>query len=123
MRIMSSCVVLLLVITGCSLGESEARRRVGHWDRYPEFRACVKQAVPEDSKYVQKYQSCIKLDVLNDRVMNCVRDITPKRQLDNVMICQQQLRDLVAYGTPNQGLQEPSEAWTPGIGNVLSVLF
>jgi hypothetical protein len=123
MRIRSAWAVVLLVIAGCSLGESEARRRVGHWERYPEFRSCVKEAVPEDRKYGQEYQSCIQLEIVNEQAMRCVRDITPARELGQIEICERQLRDLVAYGAPTKGPEEPSEAWAGPVGNLLSILF
>ena len=125
MKPISLWAVGLLIFAGCSLGEAQAARRLGRWERYPEFRACIKQAAADNPNYGQKYESCLKLEVVDDEAMRCVQDITPVEDLSQVKICQQQLGDLLAYGSPSESAQtEPSGAWAgPGIGGLLFLIF
>jgi hypothetical protein len=111
------CSVLLMAI-GCSLEEAQANRRVGLWDRHPEFRACIRQAVPNQVDYGEVYEACIRRDGEDTQAMECVRNQTPLEDLGQVKMCQRQLQDLVAYGDPNQSSDgEPSAAWAgPRIG-------
>jgi hypothetical protein len=125
MKPISLCAVGLLIFAGCSLGEAQATRRMGRWERYPEFRACIKQAAADNPNYGQKYESCLKLEVVDEEAMRCVQDITPVGDLSQVKMCQRQLGDLLAYGSPSERAQtEPSGAWAgPGIGSLLFLIF
>jgi hypothetical protein len=111
------CSVLFLVC-GCSLGEAQATRRVGLWEGHPEFRACIRQAVPTQVHYAEVYKACLGLEEEDDQAMECVKDKTPLEDLLQVKMCQRQLQDQVAYGTPNQRSEsEPSATWAgPGFG-------
>lgn len=108
----------LLLMCGCSLSEAQATRRVGLWEGHPEFRACIRQAVPTEVHYVEVYKACLGLEEEDAEAMECVKDKTPLEDLWQVKMCQRQLRDQVAYGTPNQRAEsEPSGTWAgPGIG-------
>ena len=97
------CSVLFLVC-GCSLGEAQATRRVGLWEGHPEFRACIRQAVPTQVHYAEVYKACLGLEEEDDQAMECVKDKTPLEDLLQVKMCQRQLRDQVAYGTPNRAV-------------------
>ena len=122
MKPISLWAVGLLIFAGCSLGEAQATRRLGRWERYPEFRACIKQAAADDPNYGQKYESCLKLEVVDDEAMRCVQHITPVKDLSQVKMCQQQLGDLLAYGSPSESAQtEPSGAWhwEPVVSDIL----
>ncbi len=113
-----------LIVSGCSLNEAQAARRVGHWERYPDFRACIVRAVPEHPSYCRQYESCLRLAVVDKEAMKCVQSVTPIEDLAQVEMCQRQLQDLIAYGSPNEGPHKPSDAWAgPGIGNMMMILF
>jgi len=117
-------VVGFLIVSGCSLGEAQTARRIGQWERYPDFRACIGQAVPEHPNYSQMYESCIKLAVVDEEATKCAQSMTPIGDVAQVEMCQRQLRDQIAYGSPNDGPHKPSDAWAgPGIGNILIILF
>lgn len=124
MRLMSWWLAGFLIVSGCSLDEAQTARRIGHWERYPDFRACIGRAVPEHPGYSQQYESCLKLAVVDEEAMKCVQSMTPSRDLAQVEICQRQLRDQIAYGSPKDGAHKPSDAWAgPGIGNILIIIF
>jgi len=108
----------LLLMCGCSLGEAQATRRVGLWEGHPEFRACIRQAVPTEVHYVEVFKACLGLEEEDAQAMECVKDKTPLADLWQVKMCQRQLQDQVAYGAPDQRSEsEPSGAWAgPGIG-------
>ena len=110
--------LVLLMTIGCSLGEVQADRRVGLWDRHPEFRACIRQAVPNQDDYGEVYEACLRLDGEDTQAMECVKNQTPLQDLGQVKMCQRQLQDLVAYGDANQSAHsESSGAWAgPGLG-------
>jgi hypothetical protein len=124
MRLMLWWVVGSLIVSGCSLDEAQTARRMGHWERYPDFRECIERAVPENPTYSQQYKLCIDEGVVDEEAMKCVQSKTPVGDLDQVEMCQRQLRDEIAYGSPNEGPHKPSDAWAgPVIGNVLVILF
>lgn len=124
MRLMSWWFVGFLIVSGCSLDEAQTARRIGHWDRYPDFRSCIGRAVPKHPTYSQQYESCLKLSVVDKEAMKCVETMTPIGDLAQVQMCQRQLRDQIAYGSPNESPHKPSEAWMgPGIGNIIIILF
>jgi hypothetical protein len=108
----------LLLMCGCSLSEAQATRRVGLWEGHPEFRACIRQAVPTQVHYAEVYKACLGLEEEDAQAMECVKDKTPLEDLWQVKMCQRQLRDQVAYGPANQRPEsEPSATWAgPGIG-------
>jgi hypothetical protein len=108
---------------GCSMSEAEADRRVGLWERHPEFQSCIRQAVPEQADYGEVYKACLNLDGEDTQAMQCVKDQTPLEDLGQVKLCQRQLHDLVAYGDPKQSSYSgPSGDWAgPGIGFFMSV--
>ena len=66
---------------GCSLGEAQATRRVGLWEGHPEFRACIRQAVPTEVHYVEVYKACLGLEEEDAQAMECVKDKTPLADL------------------------------------------
>jgi hypothetical protein len=115
----------LVGVAGCSLAKTQSERRVGTWERYPEFRTCIEHAVPSQVHYGEVYESCLKLQVEDAQAMRCIKDQTPLEDLWQVKMCQRQLRDRLAYGNGNPVPQnEPSEAWGGlGMGSFIGLVF
>ena len=99
------------------MGSAQATRRMGRWERNPEFRTCLKEAARDQPDYVDSYVSCLKLEIVDDEAMKCVQEITPAKDLSGVEMCQRQLGDVIAYGDGRKVEGRP-----PGAGIPLGIL-